>query len=332
VSTFPGAPRQERSTGWQIFLGCAAGCLVLLIAAGVACGLLCRHVTARKPVDRATTVLTGDEIGYAWLYATESDPGMAAIGRHLERALERMGERAGGQGKARTRVDLSGPRTVLPVRLQLRAYPPVSGSGKALVIAEAELSRGHNAVSLFLRFMAREKREVAGQASVYHFPDEEGDFWLGVLGNRLVIGRDRARVAPLLDGSHAPAPARVPSEAERLLQAARLPHEDAGAWARGAVDPKVGWMQWGALSLNLVSEDQADFRVVFEVPEVPEEGRGAVTSEAEAWLRGRVPEDLALSLHPAEWIDPRTVRYAGTVTGIAAALQRGLESSDAESP
>ena len=326
MEQYPGGPREEkRSTAWRVALGCGAGCLVLLIAGGVACGLVCGHLTQRSKIARDQTVMAGGEIGHAWLYVTESDPGMAAIRRHLEQGMQRMAERASKPG---TKTHLSGMDMFLPLRLQVRAYPPVAGDDDPVLVGEIELSGSYNLFATFLRFMGRERREaLARGGSLYTFPDDEGGFVLGVEKNRFVVSRAEAAVRSLVDGSHAPAPMRVPAPLARLADAARLPTEDAAAWATGGADQGLGWMNFGALSADIVTEDRVEFRAVFDVPEgVPRE---EAAKRVEGWIRERLPEELSVTLGNAEWLDARTVRYAGTVTGLAAALDGWMERETA---
>ena len=48
----------------------------------------------------------------------------------------------------------------------------------------------------------------------------------------------------------------------------------------------------------------------------------------EDWLRQRVPQGLTVTLGEPEWLDAHTVRYTGTVTGLAAALDGWMERKD----
>ena len=325
MEQYPGGPREEKpSTAWRFVVGCGAVVLVVLIAGGVACGLVCRHLTARATVSKDTAVLTGQENGHAWLYVTESDPGMAAIRRHLEERFERMAEEASRPG---TRTRLEGGTIFLPLRLQVRAYPPAAAGGAPVLVGEVELSGGFNLFGGFLRFMGRERRDaLENGASLYLFPEEKGGFHLGVAGNRFVASRTRDAVVPLVDGSHAPAPLKPPPALVRLADAVRLPTEDAAAWATGAAHASLDWMHFGALSADLVSDDKVEFRAAFEVPEsAPKEESAQLVED---WLRQRVPEELTVTLGEPEWLDAHTVRYTGTVTGLAAAIDGWMEADE----
>ena len=201
MEQYPGGPREEKpSTAWRFVVGCGAVVLVMLIAGGVACGLVCRHLTARATVSKDKAVLTGQENGHAWLYVTESDPGMVAIRRHLEERFERVAEEASRPG---TKTRLEGGAIFLPLRLQVRTYPPAAAGGAPVMVGEVELSGGYNIFRGFLRFMGRERRDALGNgASLYRFPQDEGEVSLGVAGNRFVASRTRVAVVPLVDGSH----------------------------------------------------------------------------------------------------------------------------------
>jgi hypothetical protein len=210
---------------------------------------------------------------------------------------------------------------VLPVRLQVRAYAPAAGGTEPTLVGEAELSGSYNVFGTMLRFMGRERREaLASGASLYTFPGDEGGFFLGVAGNRFVVSRTREAIVPLVDGTHAVAPVNAPDDARRLVEAARLPTEDGAAWARGAFHPDLAWASAGALSLDLTSEDTLAFVAAFEVP--PGLPKEESAKRVEDWIREQVPEELTLSLDKMEWLDVRTVRIAGALTGLAAALDQ----------
>lgn len=318
MEQYPSGPREEKqSTAWRIALGCGAGCLLVLIAGGVACGLVCGHLTQRSTIAKDQTVMAGNEIGHAWLYVTESDPGMAAIRRHLEEGAQRMAERASRPG---TKADLQGMNMFLPLRLQVRAYPPPPGTEDPVLVGEAELSGTYNLFGTFLRFMGREHREVLpGGASLYDFPEDDRQLVLGVSKNRFVVARVKDAVRPLVDGSHPAGPMLVPGPLARLTEAAHLQTEDAAAWATGAADRGLGWMNLGAISADIETEDRVAFRAAFDVPEGTPREESA--KRVEDWIRGRLPEELSLTLGNAEWLDGHTVRYAGTVTGLAKAME-----------
>ena len=235
-----------------------------------------------------------------------------------------MAEEASRPGR-RTRIE--GGAIFLPLRLQVRTYPSASAGGAPVMVGEVELSGGYNLFGGLLRFMGRERRDALGNgASLYRFPQDEGDFSLGVAGNRFVASRTRDAVVPLVDGSHAAAPLKPPAALARLVDAVRMPTEDAAAWATGAADASLGWMHLGALSADLVSDDKVDFRAAFDVPEGAPKEESA--KRVEDWLRQRVPEGWTVSLGEPEWLDARTVRYTGTVTGLAAALDGWMERED----
>jgi hypothetical protein len=321
MGEYAGAPRQEKaSRGWQIALGCGAGCLVLLVAAGIGCNLLWQHLRARRPVARDVSVLTGNEVLYARLYVSAQDPGMAALRAHLLEALQRMQEEASKGRRGGVFMGSPGDAELLPVRLELRAYPPAQGEPNPWV-GEVDLSGGYNILSTALRFLGRKEREVLGNASLYHFTEREGerrDGWIGMAGNRVLFAKRRELLVPLLDGSHPPRTVAPPESVHGLAAATRLSAEDAVGWTLGGEDVGAAWLQSGAGSADLVDEERIAFRLALEVP--ASEEHEAIERIVAAWVRSHVPEGLEVHLGEPEWIGPGTVRYTGEITGLSAAL------------
>jgi hypothetical protein len=316
VGEYAGPPREEKaSRGWQIALGCGAGCLVLLVGAAIGCNLLWQHLRARQEVVKDVSVLTGRESLYARLYVDAKDPGMAALRAHLMEALQRMQEEA-SQGKRGSVFGGIPPDSeLLPLRLELRRYP------RSPWVAEVDLSGGFNLVATALRFVGRKEREVVGKASLYHFTRKEGprtEGWIGVSENRILFAKEREPLLPLLDGSHPPQPVQPPAAARGLVEAARLPNEDAAAWTTGGEDVRAPWLRAGAVSLDLVDDERIAFCLALEVPST--EDREAIERIVAAWVWNAVPEGFEVTLGRPEWIGPGTVRYTGAITGLSAAL------------
>ena len=133
---------EKEGRGWQIALGCGAGCLVLLVAAGIGCSLLWRHLRERHPVSEDVSVLTGGETLYARLYVDAKDPGMAALRAHLMEALRRMQEQASQEKGGRFFMGPMGDADLLPLRLELRTYPAgAAGRARAWVVRPVRLLR-----------------------------------------------------------------------------------------------------------------------------------------------------------------------------------------------
>lgn len=327
MEQYPGVPREEKaSRGWQIALGCGAGCLILLVAAGIGCSLLWHHLRARKPVSKDVSVLTGSEVLYARLYVNAKDPGMAALRAHLMEALQRMQEEA-SHGKQRgVFMGVPPDAEMLPARLELRAYPPGPGEERPWV-GEVDLSGGFNILSTALRFVGRKEREVVGDASLYHFTEKEGeqrDAWIGMSGNRVLFAKRKELLVPLLDGSH-PARAVEPPPAVRgLMDATQQAAEDAIGWTVGGENLRAPWLRSGATSLDLVDDERIAFRLALTVPAT--EDREAMGRIVAAWVRDKVPEGLEVNLGEPEWIGPGTVRYTGEITGLSAALDDWFET------
>jgi len=327
MSEFSGRPPEEKtSRGWQIALGCGAGCLILLVAAGIGCSLLWHHLRARRPVSKDVSVLTGSEVLYGRFYLDAKDPGMAALRAHLMEALQRMQEEA-SHGKQRGRfMGVPPDAEFLPARLELRAYPPAQGQDRPWV-GEVDLSGGFNLLSTALRFVGRKERVVVGDASLYHFTEKEGerrDAWIGVLGNRVLFAKQRELLVPLLDGSHPAKPTAPPAAVQGLVAATEQAAEDAVGWTLGGEDLDAPWLQSGAASLDLVDDERIAFRLALEVPAT--EDRAAIGRIVAAWVRDKVPEGLEVNLGEPEWIGPGTIRYRGEITGLSAALDDWFDS------
>ncbi len=327
MSEYGGAPREEKaSRGWQIALGCGAGCLILLVAAGIGCSLLWHHLRARRPVSKDVSVLTGTEVLYARLYVDAKDPGMAALRAHLMQALQRMQEEA-SQGKQRgVFMGVPPDADLLPARLELRAYPPAPGEERPWV-GEVDLSGGFNLLSTALRFVGRKERQVVGDASLYHFTEKEGerrDAWIGISGNRVLFAKRRELLVPLLDGSHPMRAVAPPAAVQGLVEATRQAAEDAVGWTPGGSDPAAPWLRSGATSLDLVDDERIAFRLALEVP--ASEDRQAIGRIVAAWARDKVPEGLEVNLGEPDWIGPGTIRYRGEITGLSAALDDWFDS------
>jgi len=320
---------EKGGRGWQIALGCGAGCLVLLVAAGIGCSLLWSHLRERHAVSEDVSVLTGEEALYARLYVDAKDPGMAALRAHLMEALRRMQEEAQASHEKGGRFFMGpmGDAELLPLRLEMRTYPPGAGGTARAWVGEVDLSGGYNVLATALRFVGRKERVVVGRASLYHFTAKEGprtDAWIGIDGNRVLLAKTREPLVPLLNGT-LPARAVVPPAAvQGLAAAARLPDEDASVWTLDGEDLDAPWLQSGAASLDLVDDERIAFRLALEVPAT--EDREAIARIVKAWVRTKVPEGLEVSLNDPEWLGPGTVRYTGQITGLSAALDDWFET------
>jgi len=309
------------SRGWQIALGCGAGCLVLLVAAGIACGLAWQHMRARAPVSRDVSVLTGGESLYARLFVSAEDPGMKALRARLMEAVQRMQDEASKGGQRTFMVGNPGDTDLLPLRLEWRTYPPLPGETSRPWVAEVDLSGGFNMVAAGLRVMGRKERQAVGAGAIYHFADQKKhrtDTWVGMSGNRVLFAQRREPLVPLLDGTHPARPAAPPAEVQGLVDAVRLEKEDAAVWTLGGADVDASWLRSGAASLDLVDDERIAFRLALEVPMA--EDKEALQRIIAAWVRDKVPEGLDVKLGDPEWIGPGTVRYTGEITGLSAAL------------
>ncbi|HEX5044270.1 MAG TPA: hypothetical protein VFV75_15295 [Candidatus Polarisedimenticolaceae bacterium] len=326
MSEYGRPPREEKaSRGWQIALGCGAGCLVLLVGAAIGCNLLWQHLRARKEVPKEVSVLTGGEVLYASLYVNAQDPGMAALRAHLMEALQRMRDEASPGRRGGSFTGLPGDAELLPLRLELRAYPRAPGEPRAWV-GEVDLSGGFNLLATAFRFVGRKERQAVGHASIYHFIDKgQGkDAWIGISGNRVLFAKRKELLVPLVDGSHPTRAVAPPAAVHDLADATRLAAEDARGWTVGGEDLGAPWLRSGAGSADLVDDERIAFRIALAVPAT--EDRRAIERIVAAWVRNRVPEGLEVNLNDPEWIGPGTVRYTGEVTGLSAALDDWFET------
>ena len=334
MGEFGGVPREEKaSRGWRIALGCGAGCLVLLVAAGVTCSLAWRHMRARATVDKHVSVLTGNEVLYARLYLSAKDPGMAALRAHLLEALQRMQEEASHGKRGGAFMGFPGDAELLPLRLEMRSYPPLQQGEKGPWVGEVDLSGGYNILATALRFVGRKEREVIGDSSLYHFTEREGErteAWIGVAGNRILFAKRREVLVPLIDDSYAALPVAPPASVQGLVEATRLSSEDAVAWALDGEEVDAPWLRSGAVTLDLVDDERIAFRLALEVP--ASENREAMARIVAAWARDAVPEGLEVNLGEPEWIGPGTVRYTGEITGLSAALDDWFDTHMATRP
>src|SRR5262245_55910715 len=132
---------------------------------------------------------------------------------------------------------------MLPLRVQLRAYPPPPGAdlvapdaASSDLVVELEVGGGHRVVASMLRvasWVAPDDelgRERLPAGSLYRFRQEPGGTlrFLGVSGNRFLFGDSRERLVALL--ARAPAPIVLPAGLEGVREAVALPGEDVVGW------------------------------------------------------------------------------------------------------